>query len=423
MKILRINSISTFTGGVETYISNIDRMLTELGHQSMVITFNAGEGLPKSDIDIEIRSTNNPMSRFFRDLIPSENLVNFLNKQYLEFSPDLIHLHHIRIGFSSLEKFLTLTRVPVVFTAHDALLVCPLSTLVKPGSEICEGGTGIRCGLTGCRIQGHLTYEILLARSIQRIYRKHIKAFLCPSYSIFNYLDNNGFRPVVHLPSFSNFPKSALEKEPNYERILEQKSIGYIGRLEHYKGIQDLLVAFKMFSGQQPEYTLKVAGIGSFETKLKELSKKLSLTEKVKWLGKIGNKELETFYDSISALVVPSNYWENFPLVAQEALLRGVPTIGTAIGGIPEIIRDSITGRVVSISSPKEIADALTDTISNKEKTLEYMHNGRNFIMNTFSPEKHINGLLKVYNNVMAKHEIPNRSEALDLPFNTLEEP
>ena len=219
LKILRLNSISTFTGGVETYIVNIDRMLAELGHETMVITFNAGEKMPQSEMSVEIRTTKNPMYRFFHDLIPNEKIVNFLNEKFLEFAPDLIHIHHIRIGFSSLEKFLRLTNVPVVFTAHDALLVCPLSTLVKPGNEICNGGTGIRCGLTGCKIQGHLTYELLLARTIERIQKRHIKAFLCPSYSIFNYLDNVGFAPVVHLPSFSNFPKSAVEKEPDYESI------------------------------------------------------------------------------------------------------------------------------------------------------------------------------------------------------------
>ena len=415
MKILRINSISTFTGGVEAYIGNIDSMLAELGHETMVITFNAGEKMPQSEMSIEIRSTNNPISRFFHDLIPSEKIVTFLKEKFLDFSPDLIHLHHIRISFSSLEKFLNMTTVPVVFTAHDALLVCPLSTLVKPGSEICDGGTGFRCGLTGCKIQGHLTYELFLARTIERIYREHINAFICPSYSIFNYLDKNGFRPVVHLPSFSNFPKNILEKEPDFEGRLSYKSIGYIGRLEHYKGVQDLLLAFKVFSDKNPEFILKIAGIGTFEGQLKILSGKLGINSKVFWLGKLGSKEIEDFYNSISSLVVPSNYWENFPLVAQEALLRGVPTIGTEIGGIPEIIQNGITGITVPISSPEKIAEALTEIVSNPKRTLEFMKNGRKFVMKDINPEKHLMGLLNIYNSVLKNQKIPNRAEAIDL--------
>ena len=414
MRILRLNSIVTFRGGAEAYIENITDMLSELGHETLTITFLSGEGKEETPGNIEVRMKSDPISRFIEDTLPWGNIENFLMEKYAEFKPDLIHLHHIRNGFSSVKNFLMKTDVPLVFTAHDALWVCPISTLVQPGNKICEGGTKLRCAFTGCKVHGHVAYELLLASAIRKISSKKLKAILCPSYSIYNYLHGNGFNPVVHLPSFSKFDHNDLKNNPDYEAILKQKNIGYIGRLENYKGVHDLIEGFAKFLRKHPEYRLKIAGTGGYESYLKDLSTKLGVQEHIDWLGKIGPKERDAFYSSVSTIVVPSNYWENFPLVAQEALLKGIPSIGTNIGGIPEIIRDGETGRIVPISSPGKIADALAALYSQKEKTIDMARAGRNFILNNISPEKHLQGLLTVYDKILSGEKIPDLSEALE---------
>ncbi len=415
MKILRLNSIVTFRGGAESYIENITRMLSDLGHETLTITFLSGERGGSKPGFVEVVMSSNPIYRFTRDTIPLSDMVNFLNEKSYEFKPDIIHLHHLRNAFASVTKFILKANLPVVFTAHDALWVCPLSTLVQPGGNLCDGGVGVRCGFTGCKVHGHLTYELLLARAIRRISKTEIKAFLCPSYSIFNYLHNNGFEPVVHLPSFSKFEEEVVKNEPDYEKILKLKNIGYIGRLESYKGVHDLLTAFGIFVKAHPEFILKIAGIGSYESKLKEQAREMHLDSKISWLGKIGPEEREEFYGSVSSIVIPSNFWENYALVAQEALLRGIPTIGTEIGGIPEIVKDGVTGRTVPISSPEKINLALEDVYLNIEKSLKLMKEGRTFILNNISPERHLEGLLKVYDRILQKKPIKDESEALEL--------
>ena len=111
--------------------------------------------------------------------------------------------------------------------------------------------------------------------------------------------------------------------------------------------------------------------------------------------------------------MVPSKYWENFALSAQESLLRGVPTIGSKIGGIPEIVQDGKTGYLVKISSPDEIADKLEEIIENREDfTVKMMKNGREFILNNLNPEKHMEGLLNVYEKVLSGTEIENGYDA-----------
>ena len=415
MKILRLNSIVSFRGGAEAYIENITDMLSEIGHETLTITFVSGEENGQKPGFVEVKMSSNSVLRFIKDTIPWDQIVSYLLEKNAEFKPDIIHLHHLRNAFASVMKFLKMTEVPVVFTAHDALFVCPISTLVQPGNVICDGGTGIRCAFTGCKVHGHMTYELLLSYAIRKLSSGRIKAFLCPSYSIFNYLHNNGFGPVVHLPSFSKFDENVLKDEPEYEKILEKKNIGYIGRLESYKGVHDLLNAFSIFVKSHPDFKLKIAGTGGFEAELHKQADRMQLSPNIEWMGKINLKEREEFYKSVSAIVVPSNFWENFALVAQEALLRGIPTVGTNIGGIPEIVKDGITGRIVPISSPVEVAGAIEDIYSNTAKSLKLMKEGRTFILNNISPERHLEGLLKVYDRILQKKPIKDESEALEL--------
>lgn len=409
MRILRLNSVSGPLGGVETYIENANKILSQDGHTVTTITLSTMGSLKNDGQNFVISTSSNSITRMFHDIILSEELLNRLYSVYSNFKPDIIHLHHFRIGFRTIFNFLMSHDTPVVFTAHDALAVCPLSTLVKPGNVICEGGVALRCAFTGCRIHSHLPYEMMLSRNFKVLAKSKIKALICPSYSIMNYLISNGFSPTVHLPSFSVFDENAVNKEPDFDEILSRKNIGFIGRLEWYKGVDDLIRGFAIFSTNHPEFHLLIAGNGPHEASLRKLVGALNIDSKVIWLGKINGEQREQFYNSIVCNVVPSKYWENFPLSAQESLLRSVPTIGTMIGGIPEIVQDGKTGFLVHISSPEEIALKLQLIVENRNNNVvNLMRNGRAFVMNHLTPEKNINGLLDIYNKVLNGIAIPN---------------
>ncbi|MEM0133859.1 MAG: glycosyltransferase family 4 protein [Thermoplasmatales archaeon] len=409
MRILRLNSISGVVGGVENYIDNSNFLLKKMGHEVLTITLTTNEKNTDSREQIFIKFTPSLVKRMLTDPIPSYDLLSRLNYFYNEFGPDIIHVHHYRIAFSTISHFILSKKIPVVFTAHDAMAVCPLSTLVKPGNVICEGGVSLRCNFTGCQIHSHLPYEIMVSRNFRRLANSKIKALICPSYSIMNYLISNGFSPTVHLPSFSFFDSRVLSNEPDFHEILSKKNIGFIGRLEWYKGIDDLMKGFAIFVRKHPEFNLLIAGKGPYENSLKRLAITLKISNKVVWLGEINSEQKEEFYRQIICNVIPSKYWENFPLSAQESLLRSIPTIGTRIGGIPEIIQESETGLLVNISSPEEIAQNLELIVENKNNNImDIMKNGRKFVMRHLSPEKNINGLLDIYDKVLRGIYIPN---------------
>jgi glycosyltransferase involved in cell wall biosynthesis len=121
--------------------------------------------------------------------------------------------------------------------------------------------------------------------------------------------------------------------------------LGYIGRMEHDKGILQLLdVADKLHERHDIGFVL--AGTGALADIVRQYSVERPWVE---YRGFVQPNEIVNVYSAIDVLAVPSLWAENFPGVLVQALGNGVPAIGFDIGGTPEIIQDGITGIVVPV--------------------------------------------------------------------------
>jgi len=101
-----------------------------------------------------------------------------------------------------------------------------------------------------------------------------------------------------------------------------------MGALEHHKGILDLIDLFK-----ETNKKLIIAGSGTLENKIKK-----KLDKNIFFIGWIEGKKKYSVLKNAKALLLPSKWPENMPLVALESLSYGVPVFGSNYGGIPEII-------------------------------------------------------------------------------------
>lgn len=116
--------------------------------------------------------------------------------------------------------------------------------------------------------------------------------------------------------------------------------LGFLGRLEPIKGLNVLLEATGRIGSDRVRVRVGGAGAPDYEAALK-----------ARFAGPgvefIGHVVPAKFLAGVDALVVPSLCEDALPRVAHEAIGLGVPVIGAAIGGIPEIIRDGVTGFLV----------------------------------------------------------------------------
>ena len=135
----------------------------------------------------------------------------------------------------------------------------------------------------------------------------------------------------------------------------------YVGRLEPYKGLEDLFHALHGLSNV-PAYHLRVVGDGSLRRQLPELTQRLGLP--VTFDGPVPGEAMPDIYRSADLFVLPSII-EGMPNVVLEAMASGLPVIATRIPGSEELVAHERTGYLVPPQSPAHLSDAIAHLLKN----------------------------------------------------------
>ncbi len=415
LRVLRLDSWSGRPGGGQEYVRSVADELAAAGHgQRLIQLTDWRPEAPRPD-ERYLGRPSSPVARLGRDLVDDPALAAVFREEVRSFHPDLVHLHHFDASFTPIARLLAASEIPLVVTAHDAELVCPISTLVRPGGVICDGGIRPRCLFTGCRVGLGGPYNLAQRAVFDSVLAPRTRVFLCPSRRLAEYLDANGYRPAVHLPPFARIPPAVRSGPFAPAAAGATRRIGYIGRLEAYKGVHDLLTAFAPLSRQRPELRLSVAGDGPSRAALGAQADRLGIADRVEFAGHVAGEAKEAWYRSVEMVIVPSNAWENFGLVALEALTRERPVVATDFGGLPDVVQDRETGRLVPMASPPALAAAIAELLDDPATARRYAVEGRRRALERFTPELHVRRLLAVYAAVLDGRTLPTLSRAADL--------
>lgn len=157
-------------------------------------------------------------------------------------------------------------------------------------------------------------------------------------------------RNGVDLSEFSNDNDTDLSDR-------DCKYIFAYGRLVPQKGFRDLLLAWKNVDAQGAK--LLIAGDGPDRKSLIDLSERLGIEESVEFLGRLNRAVIGQRLRSACAFVLPSVH-EPFGLVILEAMAARVPVIATEVGGVPEFVKDGVTGTLVKHGDIPSLSTAMT---------------------------------------------------------------
>lgn len=249
-----------------------------------------------------------------------------------EVQPDIVHHHNLSLlGYGLLKKradYLSL------YTAHDYWLVCPTNNLFKNQKEVCVEKSCYSCTLKSKRIPQ-------LWRSYKNFKSavKNIDLLISPSEYVRKRLLQEITLPSITLPNFVPPAPSNVSSVDYGNYFL------FLGMLEKHKGILNLLELFKE-QRRNLNARLVIAGGGSLSSYIQEYIKKNSLSKDVLFLGFVDNSTKYSLYANALAVVIPSIWPENAPLVALESLSVGTPVITSNQGGLPEII-EKVNGKLV----------------------------------------------------------------------------
>ena len=131
-----------------------------------------------------------------------------------------------------------------------------------------------------------------------------------------------------------------------------------VRNLRSRMGLDVLLEAVASMKQREPEVRLSIVGVGPLFASLRETTERLGLTANVEFLGRVPDDELPGLYRQGDVSVLPSREREGLGLGLLEALASGVPTVGTPVGGIPEVIEGIHPGWIAKEAGAEAIASA-----------------------------------------------------------------
>jgi len=171
-----------------------------------------------------------------------------------------------------------------------------------------------------------------------------------------------------------------------------------IGRLIPIKGHLVLLRAVAQARARVPALVLDVAGRGPLEPALKAYARELGLDEAVRFLGYVS--PIQRAIEETAIVVVPS-LGEGFGMVALEAMERARPVIASAVGGLPEIVADGVTGIVVEPVDAEALAEAIVALAGDLDRAAAMGEAGRERALSEFPPERSAQRIEELYTRAL----------------------
>jgi glycosyltransferase involved in cell wall biosynthesis len=318
-----------------------------------------------------------------------------------EFEPEIIHIHNIYHHLSpSILAEAKQRNIPVVMHVHDYKLVCPNYKMFTRGQvdESCRGGKYYRCflnkGFKDSWAKSLLvTLEMYWHHSIWKIYERAVDVYLAPSQFVKDKLVEWSV-PEKKLQVLYHFIDTT-DIVPSYDL---GDYLLYFGRLDKEKGVEVLIRAMARLKSK---VKLKIVGSGPERANLKALVLELGLTQRVEFVGPKYGQELEELIAQAYLIVVPSIWYEVFGLVLIEAAAKGKLVIASDIGGIKEAVEASRSALLVPAGNVAELATKIDWSLANPKAVLAFAHEARSFVEQRFTVERHLGGLMEVYNSLI----------------------
>ena len=201
---------------------------------------------------------------------------------------------------------------------------------------------------------------------------------------------------------YNSFDFSKYETVSNWQKPPQNGGrLLYVGQIEHRKGIDILLYAFKKIIRSRPGALLTIVGEdlvegGKIRNHYQKLADEIGIAEKVKFTGFVNDVIPE--YMNSDVFILPTRR-EPFGRVLVEAMACGLPVVASDVDGIPEIVDDGLTGLLVPPENTDKLADAILMSLNNGGRDSDMARQGRQSVLEKFSLDKQITELVKVYHN------------------------
>lgn len=187
----------------------------------------------------------------------------------------------------------------------------------------------------------------------------------------------------------------------------------FLGRLEAAKGIFDLLEAVAALRASVPDVRLVCAGDGK-RIAVARHAERLGIAEAVKFTGWVGPSGKRALLETAAIYALPS-YREGLPISLCEAMAAGVPVVASAIGGIPEVVSDGVSGLLVAPGDKATLERQLRKLLTDRALAARIGSAARETARLRFAPERALAQLEQVYGALGLQSRVDPRPRPADL--------
>jgi glycosyltransferase involved in cell wall biosynthesis len=355
--------------------------------------------------------------------------------------PAIVHFQHtLFLGYDMLREVRnTLPEAGIVYTLHEYLPICHRKgQMLRTNDELCLMASPRRCNecFPDVAPQSFFLRERFIKSHFQVVDR-----FLAPSHFLLERFVDWGIpRHKIQFEEYGRLPIQTGPAVTNRPR----NRFAFFGQLNHYKGINILLRAMEIIGADVPQLasatlpvleSLLAAGTtragtpgpipgaavrsdskphlwvhganlevqpGEFQNEFRQLLE--ATRANVTFAGRYNHWELPKLMENIDWVVVPSLWWENSPLVIQEAFMFGKPVICSDIGGMAEKITHNVNGLHFRVGDPASLAE----TIRRATHTPDLWHSLRDNIPSVYPMEETVTALTTMYQELL--HQPSTRS-------------
>jgi len=302
-----------------------------------------------------------------RDL---DSLTRDFERFIADVKPDVVHFHHF-LGFG-VEALRAVRRAvphaPIVVTLHEYLSICNNhGQMVKTKNHaLCTRSSPAECNVCFADIA---PAQFMRRELFIKSFFAECDAFVSPSHFLLDRFAAWGL-PREKLHMFENGLDGG-EAAPARQagRDGRRNRFGYFGQLTPFKGAKVLVEAVSRVPPDiwGDDSTLNIFGGNlevqpeAFQQEFKRLIQQAG--RRVRFFGSYKSPDLPQLMREIDWVVVPSTWWENSPVVIQEAFFHGRPIITSDIGGMAEKIRHNVDGLHFRASSAESLVDRLVEAI------------------------------------------------------------
>lgn len=309
---------------------------------------------------------------------------------------DLAHLH-IYYGqlTASILKPLVQAEIPIVQSLHEYKLTCPVYSHLSQG-EICEACEGRafwkalprRCNQSSLARTALSVLEAYVSRALGDT--THVDHFVAVS----NFMRDKMIDHEVVEPEDITTVHNFIDASRFDASTRTGNHFLYFGRISDEKGLDTLIQAVAPL-----DVPLVIAGTGPQKADLEAEVEKRGL-DHIHFVGFKDGDDLWKLVRGSICTVLPSEWYENCPMSVLESLASARPVVGADIGGIPELIRDGVDGRLVPSGDAAALRQALHWMGENRDRAVEMGRRGREKVQNHFSPEQHRRQMFDVYQTI-----------------------